>query len=152
MKSPHRIKHQRLGVGQATTAPDGRPSQILVRGTWNTDIVPALEPEAGDGIISKHRYSAFFETAFDFVLRDLGIETLIFAGATTSICVESTVRDAMFRDYICIVLEDCTAELIAHDAPRSNHLATLLNIELLFGWVTDSASVLAALQPRKAAE
>jgi len=51
------------------------------------------------------------------------------------VCVESTVRDAMFRDYHCLVLEDCTAEPIGNGLPRSNHEATLLAIQILFGWV-----------------
>lgn len=59
----------------------------------------------------------------------------------------------MFRDYRCVVLEDCTAEPIAFDAPRSNHEASLLNIEFLFGWVGQSADFRAALQSlRLAAE
>ncbi|MDQ3505211.1 MAG: cysteine hydrolase, partial [Actinomycetota bacterium] len=62
----------------------------------------------------------------------------------TSICVDSTVRDAMFRDYRCIVLEDCTAEPIGADLPRTNHEATLLSIEMLFGWVSTSAQVIEA--------
>jgi ureidoacrylate peracid hydrolase len=150
-RAPHRIKHARLNIGAPILAPDGTQSRILVRDTWNTAIVPELGPQPEDIVSSKHRYSAFFETSLDSVLRARGVETLIFTGATTSICVESTVRDATFRDYRCIVLADCTAELIAFDAPRSNHEASLLNIELLLGWVADSADLLAALGPRRAA-
>ncbi|MBL6082638.1 isochorismatase family protein [Belnapia sp. T18] len=58
-------------------------------------------------------------------------------GCTTSICVESTVRDAMFRGYHCVVLEDCTGASIEAGLPRSNHEASLLAIQLLFGWVSD---------------
>jgi ureidoacrylate peracid hydrolase len=143
--APHRIKHKRLKIGQSVAAPDGGESQILVRNTWNTAIVPELAPHLGDGIISKHRFSAFFETALDSMLRARGINTLMFTGATTSICVESTVRDATFRDYRCIVLRDCTTELIGADAPRSNHEASLLAIELLFGWTAESDAVIEAL-------
>ncbi|MBZ9793590.1 cysteine hydrolase [Rhizobium sp. 3T7] len=143
--SPHRIKHRRMNIGATVEAPGGTRSQILVRDTWNTAIVAELEPRQGDVVVSKHRYSAFFETSFDTILRAKRIDTLIFTGATTSICVESTVRDAMFRDYRCIVLRDCTAELIAADAPRSNHEASLLAIEILFGWTAESGAVIAAL-------
>ena len=143
--APHRIKHKRLNIGRSVEAPDGGASQILVRDTWNTAIVPELAPRPGDAVISKHRFSAFFETSLDSILRTRGIDTLIFTGATTSICVESTVRDATFRDYRCIVLRDCTTELIAADAARSNHDASLLAIELLFGWTADSASVIGTL-------
>jgi ureidoacrylate peracid hydrolase len=83
--------------------------------------------------------------------REREIETLIFVGATTTICVESTVRDATFRDCRCIVLRDCTTELIAADTPRSNHEASLLAIELLFGWTAESNAIIGALLKRRAA-
>jgi ureidoacrylate peracid hydrolase len=151
--APNYIKHRRLNAGDAVTAPDGSPSRILIRDTWNTAIVDDLTPQEGDIIVPKSRYSGFFRTDLDDRLKALGIRHLIVTGATTGICVESTVRDAVFRDYQCIVLSDCTAEPIAHDAPRSNHEASLLNVELLFGWVTDSAQLFDALPTvRQAAE
>ena len=149
--APHRIKHKRMNVGRTVAAPDGSESRVLVRGTWNTAIVPDLSPHPGDAVISKHRFSAFFETSLDSVLRARGIDTLIFTGATTSICVESTVRDATFRDYRCIVLRDCTTELIGANAPRSNHEASLLAIEVLFGWTAESDAVIGALAEQRAA-
>jgi len=96
-------------------------------------------------VISKHRYSGFFETPLDARLRDLGVTYLVFTGATTSVCVESTVRDAMYRGYRCVVLEDCTAEPIGLELARSNHEASLLTIEILFGWVSSSYRFVNAL-------
>jgi len=66
----------------------------------------------GDTVRYKHRYSWFYGTDLDAVLRERGVTTLIVVGATTSVCVDSTVRDAVFRDFHCLVLEDCTAEPI----------------------------------------
>jgi ureidoacrylate peracid hydrolase len=149
--APHRIKHKAMNIGRTVEAPNGSQSKILVRDTWNTAIVPELAPQVGEAVISKHRYSAFFETQLDSILRARQINTLVFTGATTSVCVESTVRDATFRDYRCIVLRDCTAELIAADAPRSNHEASLLAMELLFGWTAESDAVIEALANRRAA-
>jgi ureidoacrylate peracid hydrolase len=146
--APHFIKHHPLKLGESLLAPDGSNGRFLIRDTWNTEIVPALAPAAGDIVVWKHRYSGFFETELDSILKALGIRTLIVTGATTSICVDSTVRDATFRDYACIVLADCTAEPIAFDAARSNHEASLLSFELLFGWVAQSAAVRAALARR----
>ena len=60
-------------------------------------------------------------------------------------CVESTVRDAMFRDYTCLLLEDCMAEPVGSDLPRSNHEASLLVLQLLFAWVVDSGALVRAL-------
>jgi ureidoacrylate peracid hydrolase len=70
----------------------------------------------------------------------MGITSLVFTGCTTSVCVESTLRDAFFRDSQCVLLADCTAEPIGNALPRSNHEATVLLVELLFGWVSDSAT------------
>jgi ureidoacrylate peracid hydrolase len=142
---PHWIKHLPLRVGDDVIAPDGSESRILVRGTWNTQILDALTPEAGDHVVSKHRYSGFFETELDEVLRRLGANYLLVTGCTTSVCVESTVRDAMYRDYSCIVLEDCTAEPIGGGLLRTNHEASLLVIETLFGWVSNARAVCDAL-------
>ena len=142
---PHWIKHSRARVGAEVTAPDGSESRILVRDTWNTEILDELAPEPGDRIVSKHRYSGFFETELDSVLRELDATFLLVTGCTTSICVESTVRDAMFRDYSCIVLEDCTAEPIGAGLARTNHEASLLTIETLFGWVSNGPAVVEAL-------
>ena len=142
---PHWIKHLRMRLGEEVVAPDGSASRVLVAGTWNTEILPELAPEPGDVVVSKTRYSAFFETELHELLQGLGVTQLLVTGCTTSICVESTIRDAMFRDYTCVVLEDCTAEPIGADLPRSNHEATLLVIERLFGWVSNADAVVQAL-------
>lgn len=143
--APNLIKHAPLRVGRVVTAPDGSPSRILIRDTWNTDIIPELRPEADDTVVYKSRFSGFYRTDLDDVLKRRGVEALIVTGCTTSVCVESTVRDAMFRDYSCIVLEDCTAEPIASTAPRSNHEASLLTMQILFGWISDSDKLARAL-------
>jgi ureidoacrylate peracid hydrolase len=142
---PNRIKHGPLHIGQPVESPDGTPGQILVEDTWNTQIVADLVPLAGDLVVSKRRYSGFFQTELDRLLREAGIETLIFTGATTSVCVESTLRDAFYRDYRCLVLSDCTAEPIGAEFSPSNHESSLRVIETLFGWVTESAQLLSAL-------
>src|SRR5688572_18506816 len=58
----NRQRHQFMGVGEPVVAPDGTPSRVLVRDTWNTDIVDELAPAPGDHIIYKHRFSGFFQT------------------------------------------------------------------------------------------
>ena len=148
--TPNWLKHLPLRAGEETTTPHGTASRILVRDTWNTDIVSELQPEPADLILYKHRYSGFYETDLDKVLRSRSIKSLIFTGWTTSVCVESTVRDAMFRDYSCLVLEDCTAEPIGNGLTRTKHEASLLAIEILFGWVSESGKLVAALEKNHA--
>jgi hypothetical protein len=67
-------------------------------------------------------------------------------GCTTSICVESTVRDGLCRDDACVVLDDYTGEPIGHGLPRSHHDASLLVIHTLFGWVARSKAFITALE------
>jgi ureidoacrylate peracid hydrolase len=134
--APNFVKHVPLGVG------DGR---TLISGSWGTQILPALTPAPGDVVVPKHRYSGFFETRLHDELRARGIDTLVVTGCTTSVCVDATVRDAFYRDYRCLLLADCTGEPLGGAEARTNHEATLLTIQALFGWVTDSAAVLDAL-------
>lgn len=147
--SPNYIRHRFLDAGAMVQAPDGTASRVLIRDTWNTDILPELAPESKDIILYKHRFSGFFETNLDAVLKQRGIKHLIVTGSTTSICVESTIRDAMFRDYSCVLLEDCTGEPIGNDMPRSNHDASLLTIQVLLGWVSSSDEFVRSLHMRE---
>ncbi len=147
--SPSRIKHHRLNVGQAIAAPDGTQSRILVRDTWNTAILPELAPEAGDVVIYKNRYSGFYQTDLDKILKRTGIRHLVVTGCTTSVCVDSTIRDAMFRDYRCLLLTDCTAE--PQGEGRSNYHASLLVVRTLLGWTSTSDEFIRALETRPTA-
>ena len=140
LDSPHGRRHQRLSVGEAVIAPDGRASRILIDDTWNTEILPELAPMQSDIVVRKHRFSGFFETDLDGRLRVLGVRTLIVAGCTTSVCVELTLRDAMFRDYDCLLLEDCTGQPDPPGASHSRHEASLRVIEGMFASISDSVA------------
>lgn len=146
--SVNRVRHLQLGVGQHVTAPDGRPSRVLVRDTWNSDIVDELKPHPDDTVLYKTRFSGFYKTDLDERLRAQGVKHLIVTGCTTSICVESTVRDAMFRDYLCVLLSDCMSEPIGNGLARSNHEASLLSTETLLGWVSDSNHLVTSLHAK----
>jgi ureidoacrylate peracid hydrolase len=145
-ESPNRVRHLHFGVGQPSLAPDGQHGRFLIRDTWNTDVIDELQPQPDDVVLYKHRFSGFYETELDDILHRLEIRNLIFTGCTTSVCVDSTIRDAMFRDYRCVLLADCAGEPIGSELPRSNHEASLLTIETLFGWVSDSERFVSALQ------
>jgi ureidoacrylate peracid hydrolase len=134
-----RLRQSRFGFGKAVSVPDGAQGRIMIRDTWNTEILPALKPQPPDMVIYKHRFSGFYRTELDDVLKQSGIRYLIFTGCTTSVCVESTLRDAMFRDYDCVALADCTGEPVGHGLPSSNHEASLFLIQTSFGWVSGSS-------------
>lgn len=146
--SPNRLKHSRLGCGNTMRAPDGSESRILIRDTWNTDIVDELKPQPADIVLYKTRFSGFYQTGLDNILKTLNARYLVVTGCTTSVCVESTVRDAMFLDYSCLLLEDCMAEPfgnVRNNSAASNHDASLQVMQALFGWVSNSAKFIAAL-------
>ena len=144
--SPNRVRHLHFGVGQTCTTPDGKQGRFLIRDTWNTDVIDELRPQLEDVVLYKHRFSGFYQTELDDILRRLGSKSLIFTGCTTSVCVDSTIRDAMFRDYRCVLLADCTGEPIGGELARSNHEASLLTIQTLLGWVSDSESFVSAIE------
>jgi biuret amidohydrolase len=81
----------------------------LVDGTPGVDIYPELAPAPGEHVIKKHRYSGFFGTDLDIILREWGIDTVIVSGTTTENCCHATARDAMFRNYRVVFLSDATA-------------------------------------------
>jgi len=81
----------------------------LVDGTPGVEIYPELAPLPGEHVIKKHRYSAFFGTDLDMILREWGIDTVIICGTTTENCCHATARDAMFLNYRVVFLSDATA-------------------------------------------
>ena len=81
----------------------------LVDGTSGVDVYPDIAPAPGEHVIKKHRYSAFFGTDLDIILREWGSDTVIISGTTTENCCLSTARDALFRNYRVVFLSDATA-------------------------------------------
>src|SRR3954454_19390588 len=71
----------------------------LVDGTPGVEIYPELAPAPGEHVIKKHRYSGFFGTDLDIILREWGIGTVIISGTATEKCCRAQARDAMFRNY-----------------------------------------------------
>jgi ureidoacrylate peracid hydrolase len=144
--SLNRKRELKFHVGDTLTAPDGSKSRFLIRDNWNTNIISELKPHDDDIVIYKNRFSGFYQTSLDSILKQLGTKYLIIGGCTTSTCVESTVRDAMFRDYSAVVLEDCTADPIGYGLPMSNYETSLLRIQNGFGWVSSSDQFIKAIK------
>ena len=115
--------------------------QLLARGGWDYELVEALAPQPGDIRLHKTRYSAFFNSQLDSVLRARGIRTLVFVGIASNVCVESTLRDGFHLEYFGIMLEDATHHL----GPDFVREATVYNIEKFFGWVSTVADFCTAV-------
>ena len=117
--------------------------KLLAKGGWDYQLVDELRPQEGDIVLPKPRYSGFFNTPLDSLLRSRGIRHLVFTGIATNVCVESTLRDGFFLEYFGVVLEDAT-----HQAgPEFAQKAALFNIETFFGWVSNVAEFCDALTP-----
>jgi nicotinamidase-related amidase len=86
----------------------------LRRGTWGYEILEELEPRAEDSFVEKNRLSAFFETNLELTLRALGAETVLLSGVLTNQCVGATCKDALYRDFKPIVVEECTGTTLPH--------------------------------------
>jgi len=78
-----------------------------ITGSIGSQVIDELKPQPNDIVLCKTKYSAFFGTSLDNVLRELGISTLIVTGVATNICIQHTVADAFFRGYDVIVPQDC---------------------------------------------
>jgi nicotinamidase-related amidase len=121
----------------------GPMGRILIRGEEGHDIIPALYPLNGEIVIDKPGKGAFYATELGDVLQKYGIENLLVCGVTTEVCVNTTVREANDRGYRCIVLADGCASYF----PEFHEMG-LKMIKAqggIFGWVSDSASVLEAM-------
>jgi nicotinamidase-related amidase len=125
--------------------------EVLVKGTQGVAILPELMPRAGEPVLERNRYSAFYNSELDRMLRDKGIETLIIGGYSTNFCCDSTARDANFRDYHVIVLEDGTAP-IALEEPAGQAITAeqvqktvLANLRRGFAQVATVEEVLRAM-------
>lgn len=86
----------------------GPMGRILVAGEPGNDIVPQLAPLPGEIVIDKPGKGAFYATALGEILRLSGITHLLFAGVTTEVCVQTTMREANDRGYDCLLIEDAT--------------------------------------------
>lgn len=130
--SPNWWKSNALKLMRARPELDGT---LITRGTWDYALVDALKPEPGDIVLQKPRYSGFYGTQLDQMLRARRIRNLLFVGIATNVCVESTLRDAYFLEYFPILLHDACMQA----GPPELQAATIYNVEKFFGWVASSS-------------
>jgi nicotinamidase-related amidase len=109
-------------------------------GSPESEVHADIAPRKGEKEILKHRYSAFYNTDLETILRCLKVEDLVISGIMTNMCCESTARDAYFRDYRLFFLADGTGSIT-----EEMHLASLLNLAFGFAWVTTVDTILAQL-------
>jgi len=143
MSDAPRAKVERGAPSLRIGAP-GPMGRILIRGEAGHDIVPELYPAKGEPVVDKPGKGAFYATDLHTILQNHDIETLIVCGVTTEVCVHTTVREANDRGYRCIVPGDCCGSYFPefHDVG----LRMIKAQGGIFGWVSDSNRILAALR------
>lgn len=109
----------------------------LRKGETGSQPIDELTPLENEYVVQKKRYSAFFATDLEVLLRSLGVTYLIIVGVATNFCVRSTVHDASFRDFFPIVPYDCTTSYTEEE-----HQQSLKDIANGFGWVKSSDEIL----------
>ena len=133
-----RVINRPDGVGQSIRS--SRTIGALMEGSWGAEVVDELKNISTDFVIDKWRYSAFYATALETILRGLDARTVVLTGVSTSGGVDSTARDAEYRDFNVVVLRDgCT------DRPHL-HEAALERIQLSFGQVMTSDEFVGLIQ------
>jgi len=126
----------------STSATRAEMREHNLLGSSGTELMPGiLEP--GDRIVStKKRYDCFLGTDLDFVLKTMGVNTLLITGVNTNSCVLATTITASTRDYACVVVSDCVDTM---DGEKFHDMA-LECVGRAFGWVMSSAEALAAVE------
>lgn len=118
--------------------PAQRPVGNCEKGTWGAEFF-VVQPEGDEPISRKIRYNAFTGTDLDTLLRVIGRPSLLFTGVATNMCVESTLREALFREFHVTLVHDCCAAT----SPEAQQ-ATMDNVSHGFGPVVSSTQILAA--------
>lgn len=112
-----------------------------IEGSPESEIHPDVAPAPGEKVVVKHRYSAFYNTDLETVLRCLRVEDVVVTGIMTNLCCESTARDAYYRDYRVFFLADGTGSV-----DEAMHRASLLNLAFGFAYVTTSQAIVDQLR------
>jgi biuret amidohydrolase len=132
------------GRGKTTIGDAGPMGRILVRGEAGHDIIPELYPQPGEPVIDKPGKGAFFATDLHAILQNREVTQLVVTGVTTEVCVNTTVREANDRGYECLVPEDCVGSYFPEFQLMG--LKMIAAQSGIFGWVSHSNKILAALE------
>ena len=126
------------GIGHVLPASG---AAVLTRGSWGAALTAPLRAEPSDIQVDKYRMSGFWDTELDSVLRNLRLDTLLFAGVNSDQCVYATLIDAACIGYDVVLMTDASATT----SPGYCHEATIYNTRRCFGFTASTADALSAL-------
>lgn len=132
------------GRSPTSIGDQGPMGRILVRGEAGHDIIPELYPQFGEAVIDKPGKGAFYATDLHAILMNRGVKQLIVTGVTTEVCVNTTVREVNDRGYDCLVPSDCVGSYFPEFQEMG--LKMIKAQGGIFGWVSHSDKILAALK------
>lgn len=122
----------------------GPMGRLLIDGEPGNAIIDALAPQPGEIDLAKPGKGAFYATPLDELLRARGITHLFFAGVTTEVCVQTSMREANDRGYECLLIEDATESYFPEFKRATLDMLTAQGG--IVGWVAPSARVIAAVE------
>jgi biuret amidohydrolase len=132
------------GRGKLTIGDEGPMGRILVDGEVGNDLVPELTALPGEAVIVKPGKGAFYSTPLDDILKRHGIGHLVFAGVTTEVCVQTTMREANDRGYECLLAEDATESYFPEF--KAATLAMIRAQGGIVGWTAPTDAIVKALR------
>ncbi|AXS40935.1 isochorismatase family cysteine hydrolase [Breoghania sp. L-A4] len=128
---------------------EGPMGRVLIRGEPGCQIVAACAPVEGEFVVDKPGKGAFYATELTSILADLGTRTLVFAGVTTEVCVQTTMREANDRGFECLLIEDATESYFP--AFKAATLDMIRAQGAIVGWTAPLAALSAAVSRETAA-
>lgn len=128
---------QDRGIGSRST----EGAEVLTKGSWGAALIDALVPKPQDIHIDKFRMSGFWDTPLDSVLRNLRVDTLLFAGVNSDQCVYATLIDAACLGYDVVFVDGASATT----SPSFCHDSTLYNVRQCYGFTVEAADLVDAV-------
>jgi nicotinamidase-related amidase len=132
------------GGGKPTIGDPGPMGRILVDGEPGNDLVPELAALPGEAVIVKPGKGAFYATPLHDILKRDGIGHLVFAGVTTEVCVQTTMREANDRGFECLLAEDATESYFPEF--KAATLAMIRAQGAIVGWTAPTDAIVEALR------
>jgi len=127
------------GGGSLKIGDEGPMGRILVRGEPGNAIIAACAPLPGEIVLDKPGKGMFWNTGIHAVLDDLQISHLVFAGVTTEVCVQTSMREANDRGYECLLVEDATESYFPQF--KAAAIEMIIAQGAIVGWVTSLATL-----------